>query len=198
MAASSLGWKPRAIQTLVAVIALFWSVQANAQAYYPFGDGLTWTYGSGETQILQGPRLLDGQEVLVLTHYFEGAPVSEDYLIFHEDGSVVSVGTASGGQRFTYDPPLTIWPAPPLQPNQTWQTTTEVAGISLTLSSEVLGLQGVRTSAGRFNAFQVRQVTLTSSGARTVLDLFFVPTVGIVRFVSQDGTTVDLIDRNFD
>lgn len=182
----------------VALLAWLAAAGAAAQPYYPYGDGLSWTYSSGETQIMQGPRLLDGQEVMVLTHYFEGAPVSEDYLIFRDDGSVVSVGTASGGQRFAYDPPLLIWPAPPLQPSQTWQSTTEVAGISLTLSSEVLGLQGVRTSAGRFNAFQVRQVTLTSSGARTILDLFVVPTVGIVRFVSQDGTTVDLIDRNFD
>ena len=179
------------------VLVLTVACTGRAQPYYPNGDGLSWTYSSGETQIMQGPRPLDGTEVMVLTHYFEGAPVSEDYLVFREDGSVVSLGTAAGGQRFTYDPPLLVWPAPPLQPGQTWQTTTDVGGISLTLSAEVLGLRGVRTTAGRFNAFQVRQVTLTSSGARTVLDLFFVPTVGIVRFVSQDGTTVDLIERNF-
>jgi hypothetical protein len=29
------------------------------------------------------------------------------------------------------------------------------------------------------------------------MDLFFVPSVGIVRFVTQDGTTIDLIDKNF-
>ena len=179
------------------VLALTIATAGLAQPYYPNGDGLSWTYSSGETQIMQGPRPLDGTEVMVLTHYFEGAPVSEDYLVFREDGSVMSLGTAAGGQRFTYDPPLLVWPAPPLQPGQTWQTTTDVGGISLTLSAEVLGLRGVRTTAGRFNAFQVRQVTLTSSGARTVLDLFFVPTVGIVRFVSQDGTSVDLIERNF-
>lgn len=171
---------------------------AFAQGYYPSGDGLSWTYSSGETQIMQGPRELAGRQVMVLTHFFQGAPVSEDYLVYQEGEGTLSVGTAAGGRLFTYEPPLVVWPPAPLAPGQTWQSTSEVAGVSVTLSSEVLGLRGVRTSAGRFNAFQVRQVTLTSSGARTVLDLFFVPTVGIVRFVSEDGTVTDLIERNFD
>ena len=189
------------LQRLAAVLAASLTLGFGlgiAQTYYPSGDGLSWTYSSGETQVMQGPRDVDGQRVMVLTHFFEGAPVSEDYLVYEGTDGVHSVGTAAGGQRFVYDPPLVVWPEAPLQPGQTWQSTTDVGGVSLTLSSEVLGLRGVRTSAGRFNAFQVRQVTLTSSGARTVLDLFFVPAVGIVRFVSQDGTTVDLIERNFD
>lgn len=181
------------VSLLLALIGSAW-----AQPYFPYGDGLSWTYTSGETQVMQGPRDLDGQSVMVLTHYFEGTPVSEDYLVYEAGQGVRSIGTAAGGQRFTYAPPLIVWPEAPLTPGQTWQSTAEVAGVSLTLSAEVLGLRGVTTGAGRFNAFQVRQVTLTSSGARTVLDLFFVPTVGIVRFVSQDGTTVDLIERNFD
>ena len=178
------------------LFALLVTAHGATQAYYPNGDGLSWTYSSGETQVMQGPRDLDGQTVMVLTHFFEGAPVSEDYLVYGE--GVDSVGTAAGGQRFLYSPPLAVWPPAPLAPGLTWQSTTDVAGVSLTLSAEVLGLQGIQTAAGRFNAFQVRQVTLTSSGARTVLDMYFVPTVGIVRFVSQDGTTVDLIERNFD
>ena len=61
----------------------------------------------------------------------------------------------------------------------------------------MLAIRGVKTPAGRFNALQIRQQTVTSNGARTVMDLFFVPSVGVVRFVTQDGTTVDLIDKNF-
>lgn len=183
---------------LFAAAWLAFATCALAQGYYPSGDGLSWTYSSGETQVMQGPRDLDGRRVMVLTHFFQGAPVTEDYLVYEEGAGVRSVGTASGGRTFAYEPPLVVWPPAPLAPGRTWQSTTEVAGLSLTSSSEVLGLSGVNTSAGRFNAFHVRQVTLTSTGARTVLDLFFVPTVGIVRFVTQDGTTVDLIERNFD
>lgn len=68
-------------------------------------------------------------------------------------------------------------------------------GVDITLAAEVLGVQGIETPAGRFNALRLRQTTLTSSGGRTALDVYFVPTVGVVRFVTQDGTRIDLIEH---
>ena len=53
------------------------------------------------------------------------------------------------------------------------------------------------TPAGRFNALLIRQTSLTSTGGQTVLDLYFVPGIGVVRFVTQDGTIIDLIERSF-
>ncbi len=61
----------------------------------------------------------------------------------------------------------------------------------------MLAIRGVQTQAGRFNALHIRQRTLTNSGASTTLDLFFVPSIGVVRYVTQDGTLVDLIEKNF-
>jgi hypothetical protein len=187
-ASARLAW------TLLAVAAL--AGLASANGYYPFGDGLTWTYDSGTTQVMSGPRNLDGTEVMVLTHYLDGVPVSEDYLTYGPDG-VATVGTAAAGQLTLFDPPLLIYGAPPLEPGLTWTSTTRLGGIEITLSSEVVGLRGVQTPAGRFNALQIRQRTLTSTGGQTLLDLFLVPGVGVVRFVTQDGTVVDLIERNF-
>lgn len=40
-------------------------------------------------------------------------------------------------------------------------------------------------------------MTVTSTGAQTILYLYFVPGVGVVRFVTQDGDVVDLVERNF-
>lgn len=175
-------------------IGLVWALStALANDYYPSGDGLSWTYSSGETQAMSGPREWNGLEVLVLTHYLDGVPVSEDYLTFDADG-VRTHGTAAGGKVVRYDPPLMVYAAAPLQPGATWSTTTELEGLSITLSAEVLGMRGVQTPAGRFNALQIRQRTLTSTGGRTLLDLFLVPGVGIVRFVTEDGTTIDLIE----
>jgi len=175
------------------------AAHAVASDYYPAGAGATWTYSSGETQVLSGPRDVGGLTVMVLTHYLDGIPVSEDYLVFDADG-VRTVGTAAAGNVVRYDPPLIVYPAPPLQPGTTWTSTTDVATASgvvgITLSAEVLGLRGVQTTAGRFNALQIRQRTLTSTGGSTVLDLFLVPGVGVVRFVTEDGTTIDLIERS--
>lgn len=180
-------------RALVLVVAAALGGAALANDYYPRGEGLSWTYSSGETQAMSGTRVWNGLEVSVLTHYLDGVPVSEDYLTFDADG-VRTHGTASGGTVVRYDPPLLIYAAAPLQPGATWSTTTEVAGLAITLSSEVVGMRGVQTPAGRFNALQIRQRTLTSTGGRTLLDVFLVPGVGTVRFVTEDGTVIDLIE----
>jgi len=166
---------------------------AAAQAYFPAGPGFSWTYSSGETQTLSGPRDMNGVSVWILVHYFEGVPISEDYLEYSEAG-VISHGTAAGGQLFPYQPPLQVYPPEPLVPGQKWTSTTNLPGFSLTLDSEVLGLRGVATPAGRFNALLIRQTSLTSTGGQTTLELYFVPGVGVVRFVTQDGTIIDLIE----
>ncbi len=188
-------WAARA-STSAMIVAIALASVALASGYFPVGDGLSWTYDNGATQVMSGPRRLDGVDVMVLTHYIDGVPVSEDYLTFGPDG-VRTVGTAAAGQIAPYDPPLLVYAAAPLQPGSTWASSTRIGGIDVTLSSEVLGLRGVQTPAGRFNALQIRQRTLTSTGGQTLLDLFLVPGVGIVRFVTQDGTVIDLIERSF-
>ncbi len=180
---------------LALALLLLTSVATLAQArdYYPSGDGFSWTYSSGETQVMSGPRDFGGTTVMVLTHYLNGLPVSEDYLVYDADG-VRTLGTASGGKLVRFDPPLIVYAAEALAVGDSWQSTTQLGDISITLAAEVLGLRGVQTPAGRFNALQIRQRTLTSSGAATTIDIFFVPGVGIVRFVTQDGTIIELIE----
>ncbi len=180
---------------LLTLLLLTGAVGAQ-EAYYPSREGLSWTYSNGETQTLGGQRDFGGQPVTVLLHVLQGLPTSEDYLIYGETG-VQAVGSAAGGQALGYSPPLLLYPAPPLQVGQTWQSTARVQDIDITLAFEVLGVRGVQSAAGRFNALQIRQQTVTSTGAQTVLDLFFVPSVGTVRWVTQDGTVIDLIEKNF-
>lgn len=175
--------------------ALFLSL-GLAQGYYPSQPGFSWTYSNGETQTIGEARDFGGQPATVLLHLLGGYPTSEDYLVYDERG-VRTLGTAVGGQALVYDPPLWLFPAPPLQVGQTWQSSARVGGLDITLSFEVLGVRGVQTAAGRFNALQIRQQTVTSTGGQTVLDLFFVPSVGTVRWVTQDGTVIDLIEKNF-
>ncbi len=179
---------------LAACVSLMLAYASGQNDYYPHGDGLRWTYDSGVTQHMRGPHDVDGTSVMVLTHYLEGMPISEDYLVYGPDG-VRSLGTAAGGQVLRYDPPLLVYPAPPLEIGATWRSTTDLGAFTITLDAEVVALRGIQTPVGRFNALQVRQRTLTSTGASTLLDLFFVPGIGVVRFVTQDGTVFDLIEH---
>lgn len=190
------GFGRPAAALLAAAALMLGAGLASAQAYYPADSGMSWTYSSGETQILSGPRQMGERNVMVLTHYYEGIPISEDYLEYRPEG-VFSHGTAAGGQVFGYEPGLVVYPPEPMVQGQTWTSTSRMSDFNLTLSSEVVGLRGVATPAGRYNALLIRQTTLTSNGAQVVLDIYFVPTVGIVRFVTQDGTTIDLIEKNF-
>ena len=166
------------------------------ESYFPNRDGLSWTYSNGETQTLAGPRLVNGQSVMVLTHALDGVPVSEDYLLYDTTG-VLSLGTAAGGRTLVYTPPLVIYQGERLEPGDAWASITRVGDLEITFQAEVLGVRGVQNAAGRFNTLQIRQTTVTSTGAQTTLDLFFVPTVGVVRTVTEDGTVVDLIEKNF-
>lgn len=181
---------------LIYLALLLCSSGAAQAAYYPSAPGLSWTYSNGETQTLSGPREFNGQSVTVLLHSLQGQPVAEDYLIYDAQGTRL-LGTAAGGEVLSYTPFLSLYPPPPLQVGQSWKTTAQVDDLEISLSFEVLGVTGVQTSAGRFNALQIRQQTITSTGGQTFLDLFFVPTVGIVRTLTQDGTQIDLIEKNF-
>ncbi len=169
---------------------------AAAQEYHPQQPGFSWTYTNGETQTLSGPRDFQGQQVMVLTHWLHGDAVSEDYLVYAPEG-VMHVGTAAGGSVLHYNPPLKAYAAGPFEAGSKWQSVAGISGLQLTLSAEVLGSVGVETPAGRFNAYQIRQVTVTSTGGQTVLDAYFVPSVGVVRYVLQDGTVINLLEKNF-
>ena len=185
------------MRLLFALLLATLSLSASAQeSYFPNHDGLSWTYSNGETQTLAGPRLVNGQSVMVLTHALEGVPVSEDYL-FYDPTGVLSLGTAAGGRTLVYTPPLVIYQGERLEVGDAWASITRVGDLEITFQAEVLGVRGVQNAAGRFNALQIRQTTVTSTGAQTTLDLFFVPTVGVVRTVTEDGTVVDLIEKNF-
>ena len=179
----------------VLVLLLVSGLAAAQEDYYPSRDGLSWTYSNGDTQTLSGPREVEGRSLMVFLHSLAGQPVSEDYLVY--DGGVFLLGTAAGGSVLGYTPPLTLYPPSPLQVGQAWKSTAKVGDLDVTLSFEVVAVSGVQTQAGRFNALQIRQQTITSTGGQTFLDLFFVPSVGVVRTVTQDGTQIDLIEKNF-
>ena len=187
----------RISQAFLLLFTLMGSSLIHAQeAYYPAREGLSWTYSNGETNTFTGTTIFEGYSAHVMVKYLQGLPISEEYLIY--DGSGVRfVGTAAGGQILSYAPFLILYPPPPLQVGQVWSSAARVSGFDISLNAEVVAVRGVKTPAGRFNALQIRQQTITSTGAQTVNDLYFVPSIGIVRWVTQDGTNIDLIDKNF-
>jgi hypothetical protein len=184
---------------VVAVVAVASSTVAapSVEEYFALRPGLRWSYSNNTSQEVLAQRKVNGQNVLVLKHFVAGKPTSEDYMQFSQGGGVLYYGTrgtvGNKPQLTWYNPPLVLYPKNPIGVGDRWQSSTALGNGTLTLTVRVVGTEGVLTQAGRYNALVVRSQINTSSGAASVTDAYFVPGIGTVRFVTQDGSSVDLM-----
>jgi hypothetical protein len=180
---------------LIALSVLALTLASSAQNnYFPSRVGLKWVYSSGETQEYTRLDTVFGLPVLVLQRTMNGKFVSEDYVQSGPDG-VVLLGTRQGQQIFRYQPPVVVYPKAPLRVGATWSTTSGTGAAQFTIQYNVTGTAGVRVKAGRFNAFIVNSQVTTAQGSTSNNDLYFVPSIGTVKYVYQDGSTIELVGR---
>jgi hypothetical protein len=185
----------RVFMVVLSLVVLALGLTASAQSnYFAFKIGNKWSYSNGEVQTITTQKVVNGMQVVVLAQSLSGTVASETYYQVGPNG-VLMVGTRVGGKDYLYNPPLTLYPAPPLTPGMQWSSVGKSPFGTLSFSSRITGSQGVVTPAGRFNALVVQNTVATSSGATTVQNFYFVPGVGIVRIVTQDGGVVDLVSR---
>ncbi len=171
-------------------VALLLFSLARAADYYPHAVGTTWRYTSGEVQSITGKRTLGGVEVYELEHrYPEGGRMVE---MMSYDRGVRLLAVRTGGRVLAYDPPLLLFPPPPLTKGQTWAQETRLNGQRLNVRYRVLGIEGVRVPLGAFNAFKIRSLMVGPSGSENEVILYFVPGLGVVRYATPDGGVIDL------
>ncbi len=179
----------------VAILLVLLSFSSSAQSeYYPSKPGLKWVYSNGETQVYTKTTNVFGVNAVILAHIFGGSTVQEDYIQVTSLG-VNLIGTKRNGTVTQYKPPLAVYPAAPLAVGARWSSSSKVGSSVVAISSAILSSEGISVKGGRFNAFVIRQSVSTSSGGRSVSDLYFVPGIGTVRYVTADGTAVDLVSR---
>lgn len=181
-------------RTLALIGLLLAQALAANDTYFPNTAGTLWRYSNGETQQTGKPRVIQGVNVVPLGHSVGGRLVSEDYLEYTPVG-VFLRGVQAGGKLNWYTPPLQVYPASPLSPGQVW---TSVTGSGLRLSGRVVGTQALRTQSGSYNAYVVRSEVTAGNGKAGVQGsstqyAYFVPGLGVVRYQTADGSTVDLL-----
>lgn len=187
---------------------------AMARDYFPHNDGMRWTYDNGEIQELSGPyRLADiaadfgrsvetafaDYEVMKLSKYLGDILVSEDFLIY-EEAAVYSVASNFlGSSQYWYNPPMLLYQGNRWHIEDSWESVSNILDdrLQITLTSHIVATQAVETPVGRFNAWVIRQDSFNNKGVQNVLELYFVPTIGIVRFQTMDGSAVNLLNINF-
>lgn len=170
--------------------ALAWAA-AQGKAYpdyYPSKSGTSWTYSSGETQVVGPPQTHRGVRVVPVSHQFGGKTFTQDLLEYRPDGSVWLRGVNAGGRLGWYAAPLKVYPPAPLTPGQRWFS----GKGNLKSVSTVTGVAAINSGGRKYNALSVR--TQTNAGGRiSVQTTYFVPGVGIVRYETADGAQIDLL-----
>ena len=179
-------------------------------SYFPSQAGTRWYYDNGEVQQLRPiadpalwlPSLAmlpipesEQAQLKALDYSLEDTVLSSDVLAFHSSG-VWLLGHSSGGEVLRYSQPMQLYGTPPLQPGQVWQSSAALLDGERSLTqvqwqSEVLAVRAVTTEAGRFNALVLRQASY-SEGLTQQRDLYFVPSLGVVRWQEADGRVVML------
>jgi hypothetical protein len=180
------------------LLGLLLLVSSHAQTnYYPTRVGMRWVYSNGEILEYSREDNFFGTRVLVLQHTLKDQLTGEDYIVSNANG-VSFLGNKSGQQINRFTPPLVLYPKAPMKVGMKWQTTSEVgvgSGYKVTAATEIIGTAGVKVKAGRFNAFIIRSTFYQPDGSSSTSDIYFVPTIGTVRTVYDDGSSVDLISR---
>ncbi len=183
----------------VALLGLALLGSARAQ-YYPSQGHWVWVYASGETQRLGSAATVRGVSVLPMQHLIAGQLISED-LLEYRDNQVLLRGIRTAGRTGSkltwYLPPITLYPASPLAPGQSWQSLSSTPLGAIKLSSRVLSGEPVTTPAGKFNALLIRTDVQQNKTTSTQYS-YFVPGLGVVRYQSEGGAAVDLVKYDTD
>ncbi len=168
--------------------------EAQSGDYFGLVVGKRWTYSNGQMQGISGTKNIAGQKTLVLTRNVPGGAAIEDYLLPTTDG-IKLVGSNLNGKINQYDPPLLLYPAPPLVVGMRWSSSSQTNQGQVAYSSRVISSEGLVTVLGRVNALLIRTTVTTASGGQDISNSYFVPSVGTVRFVTGKGEIVDLTSK---
>lgn len=164
---------------------------AWAQAYLPLEAGRTWVYSDGMVQ-----RVLERKGEGAVLEYRKATPSAavlfrRDRLLLREGVWLLSVELPEG--RFPYELPLLLYPAR-LEVGASWSGRSAFQGQTVALSGRVEGVEGVEVPFGRFNAYRLRLVYTTERGGASLMELFLVPGLGVVRYLTG-GKAVDLVRK---
>jgi hypothetical protein len=167
------------MKRLIALLGLLLLVSSHAQNnYYPTRVGMRWVYSNGEILEYSREDNFFGTRVLVLQHTIKDQLTGEDYIVSNANG-VSFLGNKA-----------------PMKVGMKWQTTSDVGGgYKITAATEIIGTAGVKVKAGRFNAFIIRSTFYQPDGSSSTSDIYFVPTIGTVRTIYDDGSSVELVSR---
>jgi RNA polymerase subunit RPABC4/transcription elongation factor Spt4 len=163
------------------VISALVAATASSQDYFPLQEGNQWTYTmSNSTAIIMkvtGFAEVRGVRCGVVETDV-GGQVNKAYYAVDSQG-VKDYGLEMAGQELTYDPPI-LRVKLPFEKGQSWTSTFNQFGTSLTTRFESVGTELIETKAGRFQCVIVRASTSTPGQGSMVADNYYAEGQGFV------------------
>ncbi len=122
---------------------------------------------------------------------------SREFMAVEADG-LKSYKSEMQGQEFLYDPPA-VRVKLPFQQGQTWTSTVNQYGMSITTMNQCAGREKVQTPAGAFDCIRVQSTANLPGQGTIVSQSYYAPGTGLVHQVVQAGgqqMTASLVSTN--
>jgi hypothetical protein len=182
------------------IVSVFLASIASAADYMPLKEGNQWTYlmstGVQITTTIVGFQDVDGVRCAVAESSM-GPQTSREYLAADAQGLKAYLGQTQG-QDFRYDPPLVRLKLPYRQ-GDTWQSTVNQFGMTMTTSFQSTGAERVQTPVGSFDCVKVlSSMSLPGQGPMTSITCYadgVGPVHQVIRMAGRE-VTVTLASTN--
>ncbi len=172
---------------IAAALSVLFISMAAAADYLPLQEGNQWTYtmSNGAQIITTIAGFADvGTVRCAIAETNMGGQISREYVAVDAQG-LKSYMAQAQGQEFRYDPPVVRLKLP-YREGDTWTSTVNQFGMSMTTSFESAGKERIETPAGTFDCVKVRSTATVMPGQPPMVSIvYYAEGVGPVRQVMQ-------------
>jgi DUF3108-like len=156
--------------------------------YFPLETGNQWSYtmsnGMQMTVAISGFAPIRGVRCAIVETTM-GWQKSREFMALRADG-LKTYKTQAQGQEVLHDPPVTRIKLP-FQEGQTWTSTLNQLGMSITTAYQSVGTERVQTPAGAFDCIKIRSTATVPSQPPMVSLSYYADGVGLVYQTIQVG-----------
>ena len=178
------------------IISLFFCTIVFSEDYYPLREGNQWTYsvsnGVKISMKITGFTEVNGVRCAKMESTAEsimGTEESVEYLALDSDG-IKAYKAITQGQEMIYEPPV-VRIKQPYKQGETWTSTMEQFGITLTTAFEAVGTQEVLTEAGSFECIVIRSRIALPGQQPIVSESYYADGTGLVlQSIQVSGQTI--------
>jgi len=170
------------------ILAVILAAVAPAADYFPLQTGNRWSYtmsnGMQMSVVVTGVAPVGGVQCSIVETTV-GWQKSREYMAYHPDG-LKTYKTEAQGQEFVYPRPVTRIQLP-LEAGQTWTSTLNQGGMSITTTNQTVGAERIETPVGAFDCIKIRSTASLPGQPPMISMSYYAAGIGLVHQTVQAG-----------